>query len=1373
MSIGTATGSGYTVQANDVGATLRARVTASNLGGSGIAESAATAVVPPPPSGGSGYRAQVLGDGPVGYWRLGELSGLVAADESGGVAGGFVGGVTLAQSGALLGDGDRAASFDGINDYVLVPSASSLDLTVGVTIEVWVKRSLSGVWQVIVGKPGNGQSRYENYALWLDTGNRPIAYFGNGVGFVSVAAPAIDTGWHHVVATYDNATARIYLDGVLKTSAASTVALTASPGALNIGRATTNNYFYGGLLDEIAIYPRALTAQQIQTHYTTATTTATGDTTAPVVSLTAPVNGSSTTDTTPTFAGVAGILSGDLATVTVRVYSGSTAAGTPSQTLTATRAANGSYSIDASTPLAAGVYTAQASQSDSAGNTGLSTSTTFTVTASPDTTAPVVSLTAPVNGSSTTDTTPTFAGVAGILSGDLATVTVRVYSGSTAAGTPSQTLTATRAANGSYSIDASTPLAAGVYTAQASQSDSAGNTGLSTSTTFTVTASPDTTAPVVSLTAPVNGSSTTDTTPTFAGVAGILSGDLATVTVRVYSGSTAAGTPTQTLTATRAANGSYSIDASTPLAAGVYTAQASQSDSAGNTGLSASTTFTVTAPPPSGGSGYRAQVLGDGPVGYWRLGELSGLVAADESGGVAGGFVGGVTLAQSGALLGDGDRAASFDGINDYVLVPSASSLDLTVGVTIEVWVKRSLSGVWQVIVGKPGNGQSRYENYALWLDTGNRPIAYFGNGVGFVSVAAPAIDTGWHHVVATYDNATARIYLDGVLKTSAASTVALTASPGALNIGRATTNNYFYGGLLDEIAIYPRALTAQQIQTHYTTATTTATGDTTAPVVSLTAPVNGSSTTDTTPTFAGVAGILSGDLATVTVRVYSGSTAAGTPSQTLTATRAANGSYSIDASTPLAAGVYTAQASQSDSAGNTGLSTSTTFTVTASPDTTAPVVSLTAPVNGSSTTDTTPTFAGVAGILSGDLATVTVRVYSGSTAAGTPSQTLTATRAANGSYSIDASTPLAAGVYTAQASQSDSAGNTGLSTSTTFTVTASPDTTAPVVSLTAPVNGSSTTDTTPTFAGVAGILSGDLATVTVRVYSGSTAAGTPSQTLTATRAANGSYSIDASTPLAAGVYTAQASQSDSAGNTGLSTSTTFTVTAPPPSGGSGYRAQVLGDGPVGYWRLGELSGLVAADESGGVAGGFVGGVTLAQSGALLGDGDRAASFDGINDYVLVPSASSLDLTVGVTIEVWVKRSLSGVWQVIVGKPGNGQSRYENYALWLDTGNRPIAYFGNGVGFVSVAAPAIDTGWHHVVATYDNATARIYLDGVLKTSAASTVALTASPGALNIGRATTNNYFYGGLLDEIAIYPRALTAQQIQTHYTTATSVGA
>jgi hypothetical protein len=98
-----------------------------------------------------------------------------------------------------------------------------------------------------------------------------------------------------------------------------------------------------------------------------------------------------------------------------------------------------------------------------------------------DTTPPAITLVAPANGE-TTGGNPTFSGAAGTASGDLPTVTVRLYSGSAApSGVPVQTLT-TAAAGGKWSIPATNSLGEGTYTAQASQSDAAGNVGKSTST---------------------------------------------------------------------------------------------------------------------------------------------------------------------------------------------------------------------------------------------------------------------------------------------------------------------------------------------------------------------------------------------------------------------------------------------------------------------------------------------------------------------------------------------------------------------------------------------------------------------------------------------------------------------------------------------------------------------------------------------------------------------------------------------------------------------------------------------------------------------------------------------------------------------------
>jgi hypothetical protein len=138
-------------------------------------------------------------------------------------------------------------------------------------------------------------------------------------------------------------------------------------------------------------------------------------------------------------------------------------------------------------------------------------------------------------------------------------------------------------------------------------------------------------------------------------------------------------------------------------------------------------------------------------------------------------------------------------------------------------------------------------------------------------------------------------------------------------------------------------------------------------------------------------------------------------------------------------------------------------------------------------------------------------------------------------------------------------AAGTSYSADKTFT-TASP----PAVSLTDPANGSSVNTGAPTFAGSAGTAGGDLPMVTVNVYSGSAAAGSPVETLTTT-ASGGAWSAPASPALSDGTYTAQAQQSDSDGNVGLSLATTFmvdTTTVPPTSSVSTPPASPSGGSP-------------------------------------------------------------------------------------------------------------------------------------------------------------------------------------------------------------------
>ena len=103
---------------------------------------------------------------------------------------------------------------------------------------------------------------------------------------------------------------------------------------------------------------------------------------------------------------------------------------------------------------------------------------------------------------------------------------------------------------------------------------------------------------------------------------------------------------------------------------------------------------------------------------------------------------------------------------------------------------------------------------------------------------------------------------------------------------------------------------------------------------------------------------------------------------------------------------------------------------------------------------------------------------------------------AASGSVPVDTGkwsfTPphLSDGMYTVEATQGDAAGNAGKSSAVTFRV----DRTPPVVAVTAPTAGAVLNSSQPTVSGTAGAGGGDGPLVTLKLYAGSIASGSPVQ---------------------------------------------------------------------------------------------------------------------------------------------------------------------------------------------------------------------------------------------------------------------------------------
>ena len=85
------------------------------------------------------------------------------------------------------------------------------------------------------------------------------------------------------------------------------------------------------------------------------------------------------------------------------------------------------------------------------------------------------------------------------------------------------------------------------------------------------------------------------------------------------------------------------------------------------------------------------------------------------------------------------------------------------------------------------------------------------------------------------------------------------------------------------------------------------------------------------------------------------------------------------------------------------------------------------------------------------------------------------------------------------------------------------------------------------------------------------------------------------------------------------------------------------------------------------------------------------------------------------------------------------------------------------------AAPAAlaSNTWTHLAATYDGANLRLYVNGTQVATRAVTGSMRASTGALRIGGNSTWGEWFGGLIDDVRIYNRALTPSEVQADMNT------
>ncbi|MFC1775312.1 LamG domain-containing protein [Patescibacteria group bacterium] len=227
-----------------------------------------------------------------------------------------------------------------------------------------------------------------------------------------------------------------------------------------------------------------------------------------------------------------------------------------------------------------------------------------------------------------------------------------------------------------------------------------------------------------------------------------------------------------------------------------------------------------------------------------------------------------------------------------------------------------------------------------------------------------------------------------------------------------------------------------------------------------------------------------------------------------------------------------------------------------------------------------------------------------------------------------------------------------------------------------------------------------------------------------------------------------------------------------------------LQDGLVGHWTF-DGPDMVSnvADVSGQGNTGYLNGQTATTS--VRGKLGQALEFDGVDDTVNIYDSVSLDITGAVAASFWMKLdSLPGftdsIYLVGKGYVDGYASEYIYNVTFKGNGvggadSDLFFYIGDGSSFSNIETQPnnwqVGT-WYHVVSVWDGATdsggMRFYIDGTLNNTGASSVSSIQSSnldGAIGDDPDGTHHYFFDGTLDDVRIYNRALSEDEIRQLY--------
>jgi hypothetical protein len=208
----------------------------------------------------------------------------------------------------------------------------------------------------------------------------------------------------------------------------------------------------------------------------------------------------------------------------------------------------------------------------------------------------------------------------------------------------------------------------------------------------------------------------------------------------------------------------------------------------------------------------------------------------------------------------------------------------------------------------------------------------------------------------------------------------------------------------------------------------------------------------------------------------------------------------------------------------------------------------------------------------------------------------------------------------------------------------------------------------------------------------------------------------------------------------------------------------VYDPGAVAYWPFNEGSGFVAIDQTSNKNDGTIYGASYSN-----GKFGKALSFDGVDDHVDVSDSTSLKITGNqITIEAWIKINSYANSETQVICKGEDDNWIWGISV-RDTGSiRLLVYSNNNDYFDSNTVLSLNK-WFYVVVRYNGTHKTIFIDAKKEGEKAATgnIIERANDKSIYIGDRVGSMYdlFFDGIIDDLAIYNRALSIQEIKDHF--------